>query len=123
MSMSKIISPSAIKQAIIEEAIKTKRKLELYEEVKKINSELASLNEAGMVASFGFNTPADAMNISKTGFVSDFQNISHVARLASEMAETEKPASINEDVLDEVAKLKEENKKLQEELESLKNNK
>jgi len=121
--MSKIISPNAIKQAIIEEAIKTKRKLELYEEVKKINSELASLNEAGMVASFGFKAENDAMNISKTGFVEDFQNISHVARLASEMAETEKPASINEDVLDEVAKLKEELAKLKEENESLKNNK
>lgn len=122
--MSKIISPNAIKQAIIEEAIKTKRKLELYEEVKRINSELASLNETrGMVASFGFNTPNDAMNVSKTGFVNDFQNISHVAQLAAEMAETEKPASINEDVLDEVAKLKEELQKLREENESLKNNK
>lgn len=121
--MSKIISPNLIKQAIIEEAIKTKRKFELYEEVKKINSELATLNEVGMVASFGFNTPTDAMNISKSGFANDFQNISHVARLASEMAETEKPASINEDVLDEVAKLKEELQKLKEENESLKKNK
>jgi hypothetical protein len=118
------ISPNKVKQAIIEEAIKIKRKHELYSELKKINSELGQLNEVGMVGSFGFASPTDAMNKSKTGFANDFQNISHVAALAAEMADSEKNTStINEDVLDEVAKLKEELKKLQEENESLKNNK
>ncbi len=120
MSTKKVISPNTIKKAIIEEAKKTKRKHELYEEVKKINSELALLNEIGMMASFGFQGSADNMNKTKTGFANDFQNISHVAELAAEMAASEKAPTINEDVLDEVAKLKEELKKLKEENDTLK---
>lgn len=119
-AMKKVISPNAVKQAIVEEAIKLKKKQAIYEEVKKLNSELAQLNEVGMVGSFGFAAPADKMNVSKTGFVNDFQNISHIAALAAEFAETDKPA-VNEDVLDEVAKLKEEISKLKEENEALKN--
>jgi hypothetical protein len=119
--MKKVISPNAIKQAIIEEAIKTKRKGELYEAVKSINSELAKLNEGmGMVGTFGFASPADNHHKTKTGFINDFQNISHVAALAAEMAATDKGPTINEDVLDEVAKLREELKKLKEENEALK---
>lgn len=119
--MKKVISPNAIKQAIVEGALKEKRKKELFEEVKKINSELESLNETrGMVASFGFQSPNDAMSISKTGFVNDM-NISRIAELSAEMS-NETP-TINEDVLDEVAKLKEELKKLKEENESLKSKK
>lgn len=121
--MKKVISPNAIKQAIIEEALKLKRKQELYLEVKNINSELATLNEGmGMVASFGFKSPSDSANTTKHGFVNDFQNISHVAALAAEMDAAEKKSNpINEDVLDEVAKLKEELQKLKEENEALKN--
>lgn len=118
--MKKVISPNAIKQAIVEGALKEKRKKELFEEVKKINSELEALNEVGMVASFGFKTPNDAMNISKTGFVNDM-NISRIAELSAEMS-SDAP-TMNEDVLDEVAKLKEELKKLKEENDSLKSKK
>lgn len=122
--MKKVISPNAVKQAIIEEAFKLKRKQELYEAIKNINSELSQLNEVGMIASFGFATPSDNMNKTKTGFVNDFQNISHVAALAAEMDAADKAANpINEDVLDEVAKLKEELQKLKEENESLKKSK
>ncbi len=117
--MKKVISPNAVKTAIIEEAFKLKRKNELYEEVKKINTELAMLNEVGMIASFGFNSPTDNMNKTKTGFENNFQNISHVAALAAEMDASDKVKAMNEDVLDEVAKLKEELKKLQEENASL----
>lgn len=123
MHNKKIISPSLIKQAIVETAIKTKRKQELFEEVKRIDAELAKLNESSMTGSFGFANPNDAMNRSKDGFVNDFQNISHIAALAAEMDASDKVASINEDVIDEVAKLKEELKKLQEENASLKNKK
>lgn len=123
MSDKKIISPNAIKQSIVEEALKLKKKRELYESIKQINSELAQLNEIGMVGSFGFQSPNDAMNKTKTGFVNDFQNISHVAALAAEMAEEETVAPINEDVIDEVARLKEELQKLKEENEALKNEK
>ena len=121
--MKKVISPNAVKTAIIEEAFKLKRKNELYEEVKKINAELAMLNEVGMMASFGFNSPTDNMNKTKTGFENNFQNISHVAALAAEMDASDKVKAMNEDVLDEVAKLKEELQKLKEENEHLKNSK
>lgn len=120
--MKKVISPNKIKQAIIEQAFNIKRKQELYAEVKKIDSELKKMNEASMVGSFGFQAPTDSMNKSKTGFANDFQDISHVAALAAEFAEADK-APVNEDVLDEVAKLKEEIKKLKEENNSLKNSK
>lgn len=122
--MKKVISPNAVKQAIIEKAISLKKKQALYEEVKRINTELAKLNEASMSGSFGFKSSSDGMNKSKTGFVNDFQNISHIAALAAEMDASEKDSSaINEDVLDEVAKLKEELQKLKEENEALKSNK
>ena len=117
----KIISPITIKQAIVAEAIKIKRKKELFEAVKQINTELSQLNEVGMVGSFGFQAANDNINKTKTGFVNDFQNISHVAALAAEMDASDKSKAINEDVLDEVAKLKEELQKLKEENESLKN--
>jgi len=123
MSNKKIISPSTIKQAIVEEALRIKRKKELYESVKQINSELKQLNEVGMVGSFGFANPSDNINKSKTGFVNDFQHISHVAELAAEFAAVDNSSSINEDALNEVDKLKEEIKKLQEENEALKNSK
>lgn len=122
MSNKKIISPNTIKESIVAEALKLKRKKELYESIKSINSELAQLNEIGFVGTFGFQSPTDAMNKSKTGFEKDFQNISHVAALAAEMAENDQ-APINEDVIDEVAKLKEELQKLKEENEALKNSK
>lgn len=123
MSNKKVISPNAIKQAIVEEALRIKRKKELYESVKQINSELKQLNEIGMVGSFGFASPNDNSNKSKTGFVNDFQSISHVAELAAEFAAADNASSINEDSLNEVDKLKEEIKKLQEENEALKNSK
>lgn len=118
----KIISPNTIREAIVAEALKLKRKKELFEAVKQINTELSQLNEASMVGSFGFAAPGDNMNKTKTGFVNDFQSISHVAELAAEMAETEKPA-VNEDILSETEKLKEEIAKLKAENEALKNNK
>lgn len=120
---SKKISPSLIKKAILEQAVKTKRKTELFEEIKKINSELASLNEnLGTIGSFGFAHPGDTSHKTKSGFLGD-PNIGHVTELAQEMAEALKASPINEDELSEVTKLKDENAKLKEELESLKKNK
>ena len=40
----KKITPSSIKAAIVEEALKIKRKKELYENVLSINTELKQLN-------------------------------------------------------------------------------
>jgi hypothetical protein len=117
---TKKIGPEKLRQAIIEAALIEKRKKEIYEEAVKLNSELASLNEnRAMIASFGFATPNDASNQTKNGFVND-KNLSHINDLAKEMAEE---TALQEDVLNEVDKLKEEIAKLKQENEALKNNK
>lgn len=113
------ISPNLIKEAIISEGLRIKRKKELYEEIKKIENELKKINEAslGMAGSFGF--VGDKSNVSKTGFVDDnFQNISNIARLEKEFAEQD---AINEEVLDENQKLRNEVDNLKSQLEEIKN--
>lgn len=121
------VSPNAIKRAIFEEGLRIKRREELHEEIKKIEKELGELNEAsgsilseiGMAGSFGF--VGDKSDDHKHGFVdSDFQNISNIARLEKEYADKE---SINEDVIDENAKLKAEIEELRKQLEESKSEK
>lgn len=95
------------------EAKAIKRKSEIFDELKKFDTELASLNEVGMVGSFGFAAPNDVSNQTKTGFVEP-QNLSHVKQLMDDFQEeTREPA-------DEVAALKEENERLKLELEGMK---
>ena len=120
MSKSKI-SPIAIKKAVFEEGLRIKRKEELYEDVKRIEKELSTINEAsvGMAGSFGF--VGDMSDNHKHGFVDDsFQNISNIARLEAEFAESDKKNSINEDIIDENAKLKAEIEELKNQLEESK---
>jgi predicted nuclease with TOPRIM domain len=127
MEMSKkLISPSEIKQAIIAEAIKINRKKELYSEVKRINDELKSLEEGTMMTgTLGFVSDMADKNHTH-GFVNDFQNISHIARLEKEMTELEEKSEeaplVNEDLMDKVKSLEEKNKSLEAELNKLKNN-
>lgn len=126
--MSKsIVSPNAIKKAVFEEGLRLKRKEELYEEVRKIEKELGTLNEAsenilseiGMAGSFGF--VGDKSDNHKHGFVSDdFQNISNIARLEQEFKEADEKNAINEDIIDENAKLKTEIEELKKALEESK---
>jgi regulator of replication initiation timing len=123
MNKSKV-SPNAIKEAILKEGLRIKRKEELYEEVKRIEKELQSLNEAslGMAGSFGF--VGDMSDNHKHGFVDDkFQNISNIARLEAEFAESDKKEAINEDIIDENAKLKAEIEDLKKKLSKSGNNK
>lgn len=111
------ISPNAIKKAVIEEGIRIKRKEELHERVQEIEKELGELNEAsrGMAGSFGF--VGDKSDNHKHGFADDsFQNISNIARLEQEFSENDNKSSINEDVIDENTKLREEIEALKEEL-------
>ncbi len=115
--MTKKISPSLVKEAIMAEAKAIKRKREIYEEIKKMNTELAALNEVGMVGSFGFATPNDVSNKTKTGFVGT-QDLSHVKELMDSMKAEEKPS---EEAVMEA--LKEENESLKRELDELKNQK
>jgi len=117
MNKSKV-SPNAIKKAIFNESLRIKRKEELYEEVKRIETELSTLNEAsmGMAGSFGF--VGDQSENHKHGFVDDqFQNISNIARLEQEFAEVDEKTSINEDIIDENSKLKAEIEDLKKQLE------
>lgn len=126
MNKSKV-SPNAIKKAIFEEGLRLKRKEELYEEVKRIERELGTLNEAsrnilseiGMAGSFGF--VGDKSDNHKHGFVDDtFQNISNIARLEQEFSEADSKESINEEIIDENSKLKAEIEKLKKQLEESK---
>lgn len=118
---NKKISPQLIKEAILKEGLRLKRKKELYEEVKKIENELKQLNEAsmGMAGSFGF--VGDTSQKSKTGFIDDsFQNISNIARLEKEFSEENKNP-LNEEIIDENEKLKTEVEELKKQLEEIKN--
>lgn len=126
MNKSKV-SPNAIKKAIFNEGLRLKRKEELYEEVKRIEKELGTLNEAsgnilseiGMAGSFGF--VGDQSDNHKHGFVDgQFQNISNIARLEQEFAEADNKESINEDIIDENSKLKAEIEELKKQLEESK---
>lgn len=116
--MAKQISPSVIKEAVLAEARVIKRKEEIYQQLVALNEEVQQLDERGMVGTFGFqNNPNDRMHKTKTGFVNDFQKLSHLARLTAEFEEqdrkdAEKEASLNE--------LNQENEKLKQELEALK---
>jgi len=116
----KKITPSSIKSAIVEEALKIKRKKELYENVLSINTELKQLNEVGWVGTFGFQSPTDVSNKTKTGFVNDFQNISHIAQLERDMQTKDEANTLKEEELNELNKLKEEIASLKKENEELK---
>jgi len=119
----KKITPSSIKAAIVEEALRLKRKKELYENVLSINTELKQLNEVGWVGTFGFNNPHDISKKSKTGFVNDFQNISHIAQLERDMQTKDEANTLKEEELNEVNKLKEEIASLKKQNEELKSQK
>jgi hypothetical protein len=115
----KKVTPSGVKAAIVEEALKRKEKKELYESTLNINKRLAQLNEVNWVGTFGFQGASDTSNKTKTGFANDFQNISHIAELDKEMQEEATP--IQEDAIDEMTKLKQEIAALKQENEELKN--
>jgi hypothetical protein len=117
----KKITPSDIRAAIVEEALIRKEKKQLYENARSINSRLAQLNEVSWVGTFGFQGPSDNSNKTKTGFVGDFQNISHIAELEREMQAEE--SMIQEDTVDEMTKLKEEIEALKKENDELKKKK
>lgn len=119
----KKIAPSEIRKAIVEQALIRKEKVQLYESAKNINNRLAQLNEVNWVGTFGFQSASDNSNKTKTGFVNDFQNISHIAELEREMQAEEENKTIQEDVVDEMTKLKEEIEALKKENEELKSKK
>jgi len=110
--MTKKISPSLIKEAIVAEAKVLKRKHEIYNELKALNEEIKTLDEAGMVGTFGFDIEGDVSKRTKTGFVNDegVRPMSYVQALMDGFEE--------EETKDQ--NLKEENEALKQELEDLK---
>lgn len=97
------------------EAKAIKRKREIFEDLKKFDTELSALNEVGMVGSFGFAAPGDRSADTKTGFVEP-QQLSHLKQLMDDMKE----APIEAPLSDDAKALKEENESLKLELEALK---
>lgn len=81
------ISSKQIKTVILEQARVLKRKQQIFEEVLKLESELKTINESFTTGSFGFAIDGDKAKITKTGFAAP-QNISHIAKLAKELGET-----------------------------------
>ena len=114
--MAKKLSPTLVQEAILAEAKVIKRKREIYAQLQALNEEIQQLDERGMVGTFGFEgNPNDRIHVTKTGFENDFQNISHVARLAAEFAEADaKDESIQEENARLKAKLEELQSKLEE---------
>lgn len=111
------IDKNVILETIQKEADSLVRKIAIFEEVKKLNSELQNLYENGpMLASFGFSSDANTSSKFKTGFEGS-QNISFIAQLEKEMEESNKS---NESSLNEVESLKQANEVLRQELEALK---
>ena len=113
------LTQEQILSMIKEEAGIYKRKIELYNEVKKINSELKTLNEGmSMCGTHGFKSnPDDVSNKSHNGFVNS-RNISHIADLAMEMGPEENEMEMEKSPED----LKMENEILKREIEELKQN-
>ena len=119
----KKITKETILSTIEDEAYIYRRKLELYEAVKTINSELKVLNEErGMCGSFGFKTDTDALNKGSVGGFEAPQNISHIAQLEKDLGY--EPSSVNdietiEDNERSFENLKAENEALKKQIEEL----
>ena len=118
MATKKTITEGAVKQMIEETAKYMKAKQDIWSKAVELEEELKSLNEAhrGFAASFGFETPGDTSNKTKTGFVQDNGPISSLTSLGAEIqaaveaeaaAEAEAQA-MNEDVMTQLENLRKE---------------
>ena len=127
MKTEKKFSQKEIKEAIIKEAVKIKKKAKLFKEAKEISKKLSLLNEVGFVGGYGFDNAEDASKKTKTGFADQEGPARHISQtlqgLEDEMFEMSK---IDEDFGDEynpVHKeddLQAENAKLKQQLEDIK---
>lgn len=80
----KKLTTEAIKVMIAEEAYVYRRKQELFEAAKQINSELMVLEEhreKSMISSYGFKAEGDGMDKINYGGFKNPQNISRIAQL------------------------------------------
>ena len=123
---SKTIDKKNILKLIKEEAEFILKKEEYYKKVTALNEELKGLYEnRDFVGTFGFN--GDDASKSISGF-KETPNISYIAQLEKEFAaedarKAEKSAKadskLNEDEINEIGKLKEENKQLKTQIEEI----
>ncbi len=118
MANKKTITEGAVKEMISETAKYMKAKNDIWEKAIALEGELKSLNEAhrGFAASFGFATPGDASNSTKTGFANDMGPISNLTSLGAEIqaaveaeaAAEEEAKAMNEDVMTQLKELRAE---------------
>lgn len=116
--MAQKLNISLVKEAIVKQAKTIKRRREIFEEIKKFDKELSTLDEVAMVGSFGFAAPKDASSKTSTGFENP-QPLSRVQELMAQM-NAEENSVTNESPDISMDSLKEENERLKKELEELK---
>jgi hypothetical protein len=111
---AKKITASLLKEAILKEAKVIKRKQEIFESLKTIESEIGLLNEMGMAGTFGFKMDGDRSQVTKTGFqnpviFSNIQNLGAEMEVGGENKEVKEEDMIkeNEALKKELAELKE----------------
>lgn len=125
MSSNKIITPNSVKIMIAETADYLQKKQEIAKKAEILENELKTLEEGyqGMAGSFGFANTNGASSKTKTGFQNDFHfsRLSELgAEIQAEMQKQNSETSLNEDLIDEVKKLKTELETLKKENEVLK---
>jgi len=119
---SKVITRGAIQEMIVETAKYLKTKKEITEKALELENTLKSLEENynGFASSFGFQSPGDVSNKTKTGFVGDNGPLTRLSKLGAEIQDELKKSEEGSIELDEMAKLKEEIAALKSENEKLK---
>lgn len=121
MNNKKKLSESLIRQGIINEAKTIKRKKEIYENILALETELKTLEEQGMVGTFGFKREGDKSSETKTGFENPNSGLSSINALHNEMsleetsdvdAEKDELKKTNESLKKQISDLSEEINKL-----------
>ena len=119
------ITSKAVKTIIAERVDFLQKKKELWAEAEEIEKKLEKLHEmhgGGFAGSFGFAHAADRSNATKTGFQNDIP-LGRLSELGAEIqaeneaviAREKKNETINEEVLDEIKKMKAEIESLKKE--------
>ena len=125
MKNTKVITPEVVKELISETTKFLKKREEAKEKLIGLEQELKTIEESyqSFAGAFGFVAPGDLGNRSKTGFVTD-SPVGRVSELGAEieqaMKSTDETPSINEDVMDELKKMKAEIAELKKENAKLK---
>jgi hypothetical protein len=131
----KKINEKDIKNAILKEAIRIKRKKELFKEAKKINAELKQLNEEGhpgAMLGWGFknsNSPSPVIGLATQSTYEEEKPENHEIKKLDQFAALEKDIEeygdedmdSEENIIDDIQSLKDENRELKEKLEKIQN--